>query len=245
MKKLLLLSAVIARFSSAQAQLNIGPEIGFNSATIKGASDEFTSRLGPRIGISADVQLSGDLYLQPGLFYSSKGGNSTTESTQNPLGDLAGLSSLLGGTGGTNPLGGLGSLTNLAEINVTSNTSYSINYLHLPILAVYKIKSGNSGKILVGVGPYASIMMNGRYRRSAVTSIMGANITTNEDRAIVNDTEISSFDFGFNGNLGYEHNSGFFCRAFYEMGLIDNTIGNNAGFGISLGYYFRGANAAN
>lgn len=242
MKKLLLLLAITTT-SSARAQFDIGPEIGFNSATIKGTSDAFTSRSGPRLGFTADVRLSGELYFQPGLFYSSKGGNVATTSSQNPLGNLLLLNSLLGDT--TNGLGGLGNLTSFTEINTTTNISYSINYLHLPVLAVYKITTGNNSRILAGFGPYASIMMNGRYKRSSVTSIAGSNIPTNEDRAIVRDVDVNTFDMGLNANLGYEHDTGFFCRAFYEMGLTDNGIGNNAGFGISLGYYFRSANAAN
>jgi hypothetical protein len=239
MKKLFFLLAIATTFS-AQAQFALGPEVGFNSATISGGANKFTSHTGARLGFTADIQLSGDLYLQPGLFYSSKGGYTITESTQDlaQLANLGSLSTLLGA--------GLGnSLSSLTTVTVTSNTAYTLNYLHLPVLAMYKIKTGDNGKILVGVGPYVSMLMNGRYKRSSVTSVLGMNITTNEDRALMKDTEISGIDFGLNCNLGYEHNSGFFFRTFYEMAITDNTIGKNTGFGISLGYYFRGANAAN
>ncbi len=216
----------------------MGPEVGFNVSTITGATDKYTSYMGGRLGLSTNFRIVGDLYLQPGLFYSAKGGNTVTTSTQNlaQLANLGGLGTLLGG--GT----GLGNLTNLT---VTNNISYKINYLQLPVLAVYKFSAGESGQFFVGVGPYAALLMDGRYKKSSISGIAGVNINTNEDRAIIKDTDISSFDFGVNGNLGYEHNSGFFCRCFYEMGISDNTVGKNAGFGLSLGYYFGSDKAAN
>ncbi len=236
MKKAILLSAVVAFSFGAKAQLSIGPEVGFNVSTFTGATDKYTSYMGGRFGLNTNFRIAGDLYLQPGLFYSSKGGNTVTTSTQDlaQLANLGALGTLLGG--------GLGNLTNLT---VTNNISYKINYLQLPVLAVYKFKAGESGQFFVGVGPYAAFLIDGRYKQSSISSIAGVNINTNEDRAIIKDTDISSFDFGVNGNVGYEHNSGFFCRGFYEMGISDNTVGKNAGFGLSLGYYFGSDKAAN
>jgi hypothetical protein len=232
MRKLLILFALVCGLA-ANAQVSIGPELGLNISSFTGSANTFTSRTGARLGFSADVKIVDNLFLQPGLFYSSKGGHTVNETSQNlaSLGGLSGLGSILDSLGG-----GLGQL---ATVNATESITYSINYLHLPILAVYKFKAGDNGNFFVGVGPYISWMMDGNYKRSQVSTVVGQNITTNENRAVEKDTEINAIDFGLNANLGYMHNSGFFCRAFYEMGITDNNIGNNMSIGLSMGYYFN------
>lgn len=216
---------------AANAQLAIGPELGLNFSTVSGGTDDFTLRTSSRLGFNTDVKLTGNLYLQPGLFYSGKGGHTVDESTQNlaALAGLAGLGDLLTALN-------LGS--NATNLTVTNNISYTLNYLQLPVIAVYKFKAGNDGKLFVGVGPYAAMLMDGRYKRSSVSGIAGQSLTFNEDRAIVKGTDVTMFDFGLNGNIGYMHNSGFFCRGFYEMGLVDNNLGKNLSFGLSIGYFF-------
>jgi hypothetical protein len=237
MRKFLLVLALSSGIK-ANAQLSIGPEIGMNISNISGAEEDYTTRMGGRLGSSADVKLTGSLYLQPGLFYSSKGGHTVTTSSQNlaALLNLAGLGDLLGGLGNT---------SQFTTLKVTNNISYTINYLQVPVLAVYKFKAGNSGNFFVGVGPYAALVLDGRYKKSSVSGIVGVSINSNEDRALVMDTDVTAFDFGLNGNVGYQHSSGFFCRGFYEMGLSDNNIGNNVSFGVSVGYFFHGVNGNN
>jgi hypothetical protein len=231
MRKLLILLALGSSFA-AGAQVSIGPEVGLNISSISGAANTYTNRSGPRFGLSADVKIADNLYLQPGLFYSSKGGHTTNETNQN-LSQLAGLSGL------GNILDSLGNISQFTTLTATENITYSINYLQLPVMVVYKFKAGNSGNFFAGVGPYVSWAMDGNYKRSLVSGIAGQSITTNESRAIEKGKDINAIDFGLNVNAGYIHNSGFFCRGFYEMGITDNGVGKNVSFGLSMGYYFN------
>jgi hypothetical protein len=236
MKRILLLLAAVSCLT-ANAQLSAGPEIGLNISNIGGAREDYTFRSGARLGFVTDFKIAENLYLQPGLLYSSKGGHTVTTSSQNlaSFASLAGLEDLVNLFGGNNQF---------TTLTVTNNISYDLQYLQLPVLAVYKFSAGNSGRFFAGVGPYAAWLAGGHYQQSSVSSLAGISINTNEDRALTKG-ELSAFDFGLNANLGYQHHSGFFFRGFYEMGISDNSIGKNASFGISIGYLFSAEDAVN
>lgn len=80
MKKILLLTATIATISAtANAQVRFGPEVGVNMNSlhydIGGISLDESMNIGLRAGVIADIPF-GNLALQPGVFYSMKGGKS-------------------------------------------------------------------------------------------------------------------------------------------------------------------------
>lgn len=80
MKKLLLPAAFIYSSLTANAQVSIAPEAGLNYAQLSSTADntEFqnTPLIRPKLGINFNLPLfnSTAIYLQPGLFYSGKGG---------------------------------------------------------------------------------------------------------------------------------------------------------------------------
>lgn len=81
MKKLLLLAASACLFAvSANAQLRYGPEIGLNINKFDYEFDnqnidlDESTNIGLRIGAAMDICIAKHLTLQPGIYYSAKGG---------------------------------------------------------------------------------------------------------------------------------------------------------------------------
>jgi hypothetical protein len=80
MKKLLLsFAAFTALYTSANAQIGFAPEVGLNISSVRekvfgDKVDGIKSRPGFKIGASVDLPIVGGLSIQPGLFYSMKGG---------------------------------------------------------------------------------------------------------------------------------------------------------------------------
>ncbi|MCD6062937.1 MAG: Uncharacterized protein K0R82_848 [Flavipsychrobacter sp.] len=77
MKKLLTLAASALLFAaSANAQLRYGPEIGLNINKFDFDPDlgDESTNMGLRIGAAMDICLTSHLTIQPGIYYSMKGG---------------------------------------------------------------------------------------------------------------------------------------------------------------------------
>ncbi len=82
MKKIILSVFIASAINNVtSAQTLFGPEVGLNLTNIKekyaGASISGTTKPGFKIGIVTDNYLGSNLYLQPGLFFSAKGTNSS------------------------------------------------------------------------------------------------------------------------------------------------------------------------
>lgn len=79
MKKLLLLAASACLFAvSANAQLRYGPEIGLNINKFDFDPDlgEESTNMGLRIGAAMDICITDHFTIQPGIYYSMRGGES-------------------------------------------------------------------------------------------------------------------------------------------------------------------------
>jgi len=91
MKKVLLLTSAICLALGAQAQMtetstgsgvhvHIAPEIGLNIANMHGTMPDGAevnykgAKLGVKAGVNADIMIGNNFSIQPGLFYSIKGG---------------------------------------------------------------------------------------------------------------------------------------------------------------------------
>ncbi|WP_276133230.1 porin family protein [Polluticoccus soli] len=79
MKKLFLLAASACLFAvSANAQLRYGPEIGLNVSKFDFDPDmgEESTNIGLRIGAAMDICITDHFTIQPGIYYSMRGGES-------------------------------------------------------------------------------------------------------------------------------------------------------------------------
>lgn len=123
--------------------------------------------------------------------------------------------------------------------------SANLNYLELPINAMYKIDL-DPAKIFIMAGPYLAYAVSGKYK--ADQAVLGDNEDQKEQKInIGSDKEsddIKGFDFGLNFGAGVQFNAITFGLQ-YGLGLANlspytenGTMMKNKVIGISLGYKF-------
>lgn len=130
---------------------------------------------------------------------------------------------------------------------VTTEATANIMAIEVPVNAVFRIPTGNSGALQLSAGPYIGFNVAGK----AKTKISGGNNsgTTENDLEFGNsaDDNFASTDFGANFGVGYRMGNGFLLGANYGMGLTnlqpkDSRSGDskytNRVWGFSLGYSF-------
>ncbi|RZK66505.1 MAG: PorT family protein [Pedobacter sp.] len=131
---------------------------------------------------------------------------------------------------------------------ITGEQTINVMAIEVPVNAVLRIPTGQSGAFQLSAGPYAAFNVDGK-RKTKITS--GTNQgTTEENLKFGNDADDdgTSMDFGANFGVGYRMNSGFMLGANYGMGLSnlvpkDARDGNdskatNRVWGFSVGYSF-------
>lgn len=78
MKKLVILSLLATASYASQAQLSLNPEAGLNISTLSTKINDYKmsgkSILGYKFGAVLDIGIVKGFYIQPGLFYTMKGG---------------------------------------------------------------------------------------------------------------------------------------------------------------------------
>jgi hypothetical protein len=115
--------------------------------------------------------------------------------------------------------------------------STTLNYLQLPINALYKFNIADDSKFLVFAGPYFGYGLSGTMKAKYDGESESEDLKFGSD-----DDQLSAFDFGVNVGIGYQYNK-FFIKAQYNLGLgnlsndSDDSI-KNTNIGISIGYLF-------
>lgn len=221
------LLTLIATFSIAKSQTKVGIKAGVNFSNMmiineNGNKENTQSTPGILLGLTSDISIIGDFYIQPAILYSSKGFKQETG-------------------------GFYGSATNFevkAEyIEVPINMLYKprLNGGHLLLGAGPYISYGTGGNwksdtdILIG-----DIRIKGE-----------GNVAFRNDGSIRNDAEYTygrPLDYGLNATLGYEYPKRLSLQFNAQVGLanLEPKFGGteskgklkNTGFGISLGYKF-------
>ncbi|WAC41170.1 porin family protein [Pedobacter sp. SL55] len=130
---------------------------------------------------------------------------------------------------------------------ITGEQTINVMAIEVPVNAVVRIPTGQSGAFHLSAGPYAAFNVDGK-RKTKITS--GTNQgTTEESLKFGNnaDDDVASMDFGANFGVGYRMNNGFLLGANYGLGLSnvlpkDNRSGDTKGanrvWGFSVGYSF-------
>ena len=132
-----------------------------------------------------------------------------------------------------------GTNSRYTDSGTTYKETLNLNYLEIPLNAVYKIELGNK-KVLLKAGPYLGFAFSGKYIYDDGSS---DKVNIGSDR---NNDEIKALDFGLNFGAGIGIKS-YTLGLQYEFGLAnispDTSNGykiSNSVFGISLGYKFGG-----
>ena len=124
-----------------------------------------------------------------------------------------------------------------------TKTSLNLNYLEIPINAIYKIELSSSSKILINAGPYFGYAISGKMKASE--PVLGVNEDSKEQKVVIG-TDIKPLDFGLNIGAGVEIKD-ITVSLQYGYGLANLTLHSendaklkNRVLGISIGYKFGG-----
>jgi OOP family OmpA-OmpF porin len=203
MKNLATLVVFIAfcQFNTAVAQLKVAIEAGAHLASVQGNNnpgwDTITYRYGTRtgyhVGILADIAFSANsnFHLQSGMNFSNKG----------------------------------------RKFSITYDTSTStvakidalqyVNYMELPLNLVFKVKLGKKSRLIIGGGPYAAFLYNGKERKETVYTNGTVDLIENKDLKVAPTKNLyNNFEYGVNGLIGFEVGR-FFLTGNYSRGLSD------------------------
>jgi hypothetical protein len=116
------------------------------------------------------------------------------------------------------------------------NLNVNLNYLEIPINAIYKIEVGSS-KLCINAGPYLGYALSGKTSIGEESESLAVGSSDDDD--------LKALDYGFNIGAGIEINDAITIGLQYGLGLanlfIDSDNGyklNNRVIGISVGYMF-------
>ncbi len=235
MKSFLLTAAVsaLALGATAQTSISIIPEAGVNLSNMRRTvnNEKFSSstQAGVRAGVNVALGIGNNLSIQPGVFFSQKGGHNSSDKVVSPI-----TPGIAGGT---------------------TNFETHINYIEVPVNAVYYFMDDQSGFFL-NAGAYfaAAVSGNEKYSRS----VAGVTTSKTYDYSIggtdpkfdamgykISGDDIRRWDIGAQFGAGYQMRNGLMIRAQYLLGATNITAHNssdnalrNGALNIGLGYKF-------
>jgi hypothetical protein len=132
--------------------------------------------------------------------------------------------------------------------NISFQLLETLNYVQIPVNAMYKFNLGNYSKFTLFAGPYAGLAFSGKsWEKQNINykeEETGGDITFGSGE----DDLYNKFDFGLNLGIGYEY-ADWFIKVQYNLGLSNMLNNNNEEYsagnksqnrniGISLGYLF-------
>lgn len=206
MKKLLTLLPLLVIIVAGQAQLRVAVLGGPHSASVKETNNLpgwdtkvkpfYTNRSGFNIGFLANLPLnqSGNLALQPGIFYMSKGRK---------------FQQVFDTT-----------VVHTDTLNYKSN--FYTNYIDIPFNLTLKLPMSKKAKFFLSAGPYVSFFYSGKTNTELLVAPTDTSLkfTKGEDDIEVGKgvNKAKTFDFGVNGRIGFEL-GGVILSGFYSQGL--------------------------
>ena len=152
-------------------------------------------RVGFRAGLMADLPVTSHLSVRPQLLYSVKGGNVDIGAFVSNFLTRFGLPS------SNFPIG-------------NSISKVAVNYIELPVMAMYSFGSG-PGRLVVGAGPYVAAAIGG---------------TINGEPISFNTNGFRKHDVGVIGSVGYELTMGLTLSAQYAHGLTNFSRNSTPNF---------------
>lgn len=211
MKKLFLSSFLTLGFlfvvGEAKAQVQLGAKAGMNISSIALPLNGYGLKIGYQFGLITDIELSVHFSIQPALLLSSKGVTHKSEER-----DLSGL------------------------YIRTIRTKQSLNYLELPVLALYKLPLKKGAKLYAGLGPYMGVGLSSNSRTKGY-DIQEPDFFDNPNRETF---PFDRLDFGLSAAAGVETGRFLFGINFNRSikPLAKDTNNHNNTLGLTAGYLF-------
>lgn len=221
-----LLAISISVLAQAQMTIKVGPELSGQFMTmtqkINGQKRDALYQPGAKIGAVVDLGITEHFFLQPGLALAFNHGSESTYTRNYSTG--AGL-----------------------PTSERDNRVYHVNYLQLPVLALYKSGEEVDSRFTLGGGPYLGVALGGRFEQRYTNTLNGVDITKRYDYSIPVGYErkdkIGTLDLGVQATAGYEMPFGLYFRIWYSVGLLNSAPNPDAdnqfhhmGGGLSVGF---------
>lgn len=150
---------------------------------------------------------------------------------------------------------------NLHEVKLKNKNS--LHYIEVPLNLVYKM--GSCNQFFIGAGGYAATLVSAYSDSKMTDKVDGQDMGETKERNHIRVGEktgddLSRFDFGLTGIIGYEFSNGIFLRGGVDAGLYDiirndnvtsyqstlpPTVSNtdatskNISYNFGIGYMFR------
>jgi OOP family OmpA-OmpF porin len=186
---------------TAHAQLKVAIEGGAHLAAVPGNHNpgwdtinyRYGTRTGYHVGILADLRLSSNskFHLQSGMNFSNKGRKFSVTYDS--------------------------TVSPVAKVEALQY----VNYMEMPLNLIFKMKLGNKSRIIIGGGPYAAFLYNGRERKETYNTGGTVDVIENKDLKVAPTKNLySNFEYGVNGLFGFEFGR-VFLTANYSRGLSD------------------------
>ena len=128
----------------------------------------------------------------------------------------------------------------LSDKTPNSSEKITLNYIDLPINAIYSSAKG----FFIGAGPAFSFGVSGKYKYTS------GNISETTDMKFGsgNNDDLKSFELSANVLTGFKFKKGFMIAANYNVGLTNNSNEKDVSwkssyYGLKLGWIFRGKKA--
>ncbi len=230
MKKLfLMIAALIIAASGALAQdFTVSARVGMNVAKIGGDVEDLEAKIGLKLGIAGCFPLVDNFYLETGAFYSPKGAKKSSSSEIDVLG-----------------------------VKTKYNEEYTmkLNYLEIPINAVYKYEINSNMSVRGHVGPYFGFGLFGREKLEINGSVDGKILDIDGEESETGykskafsskeeDCNFKRFDAGINFGGGMEFGP-CYLGIQYGVGLSNFNSKNskdykmrNGVFSVDFGFNF-------
>ena len=220
-------------FEALNAQVEVGARLGLNLSNIVVKDQDGDLRQGSKAtpgihaGLTFDIPVAQDFYVQPGALLSVKGSKIMGDTYEYIYND-----SYFGG----------------------DYTIYNAYYLEVPVNILFKPYTGTgNGRLVVGAGPYVAYGLGGKWKDNYNGNITTGKLEFindwNDESSSTNTyTYGKKVDLGLNLLAGYEFSNRFSVQVNGQLGLANlepldggqkpTASLKNTVFGVSVGYKF-------
>ncbi|MNK64402.1 hypothetical protein D3C87_836430 [compost metagenome] len=125
--------------------------------------------------------------------------------------------------------------------NATGELKQSIMSLDIPVNAVAKFPTGESGNFFIGAGPYVGFALSGKNKFEASSNSASVKREWDVKFGSGDGDELKRTDFGINFLAGYQLSNGFQINAGYGLGLtnlspVSNLSTKNRVWSVGIGF---------